>query len=206
MQAWCWVSVKSLWRLNVFTSIGKSDLAVCLEISCLEPQHILSACGPFTWQKTWGIKRHYNVFSFLLVIGGKLLWVLFSVLNSALSRCLRACSETPSSLPMGSPLQTKASRWPWSPNKKRCHDSSLTHRCFLIQAQGELLQLKPDCLQSMAWVCVCMCMFVFLRASPHLSVYVALSPFKIADKCRSLCLARLCMRIQWLGLQAVAQD
>lgn len=43
---------------------------------------------------------------------------------------------------------------------------------------------------------VLLCMFVFPQASLHASEYVALSPFKIADKCRSLCLASLCKHTQ----------
>lgn len=66
--------------------------------------------------------------------------------------------------------QKGASCWPWSQNRKSCHSTTLTHRCFLIQAQGELLQPKPNCLQSSArlsaYVRACG-RFFFLQANPH---------------------------------------
>lgn len=135
-------------------------------------------------------------------------WAVGCILLWVLSRCLRVCRvSSPSSL-SGLSSQKGVSCWPWSLNRKRCHSTTLTRRCFLIQAQGELLQLKPNCLQSSAWLCAyvhaCAGLSSFKQA--HMRQCVALSPFKIADKCRSLCLASLCMCTQWLGLQAVVLD
>lgn len=131
----------------------------------------------------------------------------FGPIGQGFFRCLKGYREAPSSLPVGSSL-TKMPHAGLDHRKgKHCHGTTLTHRCFLIQAQGELLQLKPNRLKFLTLcICVHMCMFVFFQANPHASVYVVLSPFKIADKCQSLCLASLCMRTQWLGLQAVVQD
>lgn len=79
-----------------------------------------------------------------------------------LSRCWRVYSEAPSS---GLSSQKNASCWPWSQSRKRCHGTTLTHRCFLIQAQGKLLQLKPNCLQSETCLCIYECAWGFLPSS-----------------------------------------
>lgn len=127
---------------------------------------------------------------------------LWGQLARVLSTCLWVCTCTSSfskrSLTLA--LITEEEALPWH---------HFDTQVFLIQAQGKLLQLKPNCLQFFgltARMRALLCMVVFPRASPHASVYVALSPLKIADKCRSLCLASLCMCTQWLGLQAVVQD
>ena len=134
-----------------------------------------------------------------------------SCLARVLSRCVRVHREAPFSVLLASGLvsQKDASCWPWSQNRKRCFGTTLTHRCFLIQAQGELFQLKPNCLQSPALLCIyihmCECMFAFLLEKTA-CISVALNLFRNADKCQSLCLASLSVRTQWLGLQAVVQD
>lgn len=106
-------------------------------------------------------------------------------------------------------FQKEASHWPWSQKRKRCHGTTLTHRCFSFKPRASCCswsQIAFSFFGLTARMRALLCMFVFPRASPHASVYVALSPFRIADKCRSLCLASLCMCTQWLGLQAVVQD
>lgn len=120
-------------------------------------------------------------------------------LATLLSRCLKVRTEAPSSLPVG--WITDQEALPWHPfdTQVLLHSSPRRAVCNWCQIAFSL------CLK-----CVCnytrVCMRVFPEASTRALLYVALSPFKIADKCRSLCLASLRVRSQRLGLQAVVQD
>lgn len=182
---------------NMFRAYGPFSLAGKLR------RHTKSPC-PFTYL-SWVLAQLILALLWVLFWGFKPSW---DRLARVLSRCLRACSEAPSSLPMGSSFKKK-------PHAGLDHRTGsvamapLWHTGVSDSSPGQAVATEaklPSVCSSTACIHARMCMFVFPRVSPHASVYVALSPFKIADKCRSLCLASLCMRTHWLGLQAVVQE
>lgn len=177
------------------------------------------AYGHCVWQKNWDVTLNCHI-----------LLICLECWRGVRQRCGRSCFGLKTQLrpagqgsfqmfkglqgssflfASGLVSQKGASCWPWSQNRKRCHGTTLTDtgvssfkpRASCCNWSQIAFSLKPDCVYTCAHVYVC------LPWSPsHVSVYVGLSLFRIADKCQSLCLASLCMRTQWLGLQAVVQD
>lgn len=116
-----------------------------------------------------------------------------------LSRCWSVFMEA-SLLPKRSPVPDFITALPW-----HHFDTQVFPHRSLRRAVANRSQVAFQS-AALLGVYVHVWMLASFQADPHASVQSALSPFRIADKRRSLCLASLNMRTQWLGLQAVEQD